>query len=73
MTPIEGTDWYYLRMEFRPDARIEYSVVRGEAEELDPHNPSTTAGGEHQLSELAMPVYDPHRSFPRILRSPRAQ
>ncbi len=63
MTPIGGTDWYYLRRDFQEDARIEYSVMRGEAEELDPNNPSTTPGFEHQLSELAMPAYLPPPEF----------
>ena len=58
MTPIEGTDWHYLRKDFQQDARIEYAIVYGDAEHVDPHNPATTLGFQDPVSELAMPAYE---------------
>ncbi len=58
MTPIERTAWYFLRKDFQEDVRIEYAIVYGDAQQVDPHNPATTLGFEEPVSELAMPAYE---------------
>ena len=72
MARVGQSDWYLLRAEVAPRARIEYSIAYGQADyRLDPHNPRRSAGPEAgglAASELVMPDYVP----PEELAGPRA-
>lgn len=59
MEKIEGTDFYYKRMEFPLDARIEYTYVKDGQFALDPLNKRQSFGGLGPFSELRMPKYEP--------------
>jgi enterochelin esterase family protein len=55
---LEGTDLWYLELEFEEDARLDYKFAIGSAKlDLDPLNPRTVIGGFGPISELAMPGY----------------
>ncbi len=57
-TKIEGTNFFYFRKEFEPDARLDYKFVLNNSNWiLDPGNPKTVWGGFGPNSELAMPEY----------------
>jgi enterochelin esterase family protein len=61
MTPIEGTEWYFLKRALDPRARIEYAIARDSTDdaalELDPENPRIVQGFSRSYSELRMPGY----------------
>jgi len=58
MTRLEGSDLWYWRSAFEPDARLDYRIlVDGGDPKLDPLNPATVPGPEGPNSELRMPAY----------------
>jgi enterochelin esterase-like enzyme len=61
MTRVGSTDWYQLRTQVAPGARIEYLVVYGETDyRIDPNNPRRAwSRGRHDLSEFVTPDYLP--------------
>jgi len=60
MSRIEGTDLWYRRQVFEPDARLDYKLVVDDTLWLlDPRNPHTVRGGFGPNSELRMPKYKP--------------
>jgi enterochelin esterase-like enzyme len=63
MARVGQSDWYLLRAEAAPRARIEYLIAYGQADyRLDPHNPRRSAGPEAgglAASEVVMPDYVP--------------
>ncbi|HOP50857.1 MAG TPA: alpha/beta hydrolase-fold protein [Ignavibacteriales bacterium] len=54
---IDGTDLYYLRMNFTETARLDYKLIVNGNWILDPYNPNYCYGGYGPNSELAMPKY----------------
>jgi enterochelin esterase family protein len=55
---LEGTDLWYLEIEFEEDARLDYKIaVDTVGVDLDPLNPRTMTGGFGPNSELVMPSY----------------
>lgn len=55
---IPGTNFYYLKIIFENDARLDYKfVLDGSTWITDPLNPHTVTGGYGPNSELAMPGY----------------
>lgn len=73
MAPVGDTDWYSLRANVAPRARIEYQLAYALTDyRLDPHNPRRSAGptfGGAAASEFVTPGYVPPREFedPRSL------
>jgi enterochelin esterase-like enzyme len=63
MARVGQGDWYVLRAEVAPRARIEYLIAYGQTDyRIDPHNPRRSAGpdaGGLAASELVMPDYAP--------------
>ncbi|UCG23305.1 MAG: hypothetical protein JSW55_14275 [Chloroflexota bacterium] len=60
MTRLDGTDLWYWRANFEPDARLDYQfVVDGRPVGLDPLNPDTIPSPGGPNSELRMPAYQP--------------
>ncbi|MHA2000561.1 MAG: alpha/beta hydrolase-fold protein [Promethearchaeota archaeon] len=59
MTRLEtGKNFFYKKMTFEPDARIDYKFVKdGDTWILDPRNPNTCEGGFGDNSELSMPQF----------------
>jgi enterochelin esterase family protein len=58
MTRLEGTDLWYWRANFEPDARLDYQLlVDGRPIDLDPLNPNTVPSPGGPKSELRMPAY----------------
>jgi len=59
---IEGTDTWYCKATYEPDARLEYKIVVNKKDWiLDPLNKNIVNGGMGQNSELLMPVYEQPR------------
>lgn len=65
MTKISGTDLFYFRAQYEPDARLEYwlSTDRQGLAGVDPLNKFTVLNGFGPMSELAMPKYQRHPFF----------
>jgi enterochelin esterase family protein len=62
MTRIAGTNLYYARQLYEPDARLDYKLVLNNSSWiLDPKNPNLCYGGYGPNSELRMPGYPPAR------------
>lgn len=58
MTRLEGSDLWFWRSTFEPDARLDYRfIVDGREAILDPLNPATVPGLPAPNSELRMPAY----------------
>jgi enterochelin esterase family protein len=58
MMRLDGTDLWYWRSTFEPDARLDYRIVVDSREAvLDPLNPNTVPGPQGPNSELRMPGY----------------
>ncbi len=55
MTPLEGTDLWYYRAQFEPDARLDYQFLVDGIAQPDPLNPQRAIGRLEPASELAMP------------------
>jgi enterochelin esterase-like enzyme len=75
LTRIEGTDLWYLRGTFEPEARLEYLFLVNQHTEgfgaallgvPDPHNPDRVLSGFGPFSELAMPGYAYHPAFDAV-------
>ncbi len=57
---LNGTDFFYISLEFEPQARLDYKfVLNGSNWILDPENPSRISGGFGPNSQLLMPGYIP--------------
>jgi enterochelin esterase family protein len=76
LTRLEGTDLWYRRFQFEPEARLEYTfMVDTDAEGFgaegfghpDPRNPNRVLSGLGAFSEIAMPGYD----YPGVFASVR--
>lgn len=65
MEKIPGTDLFYKRFVFEPDARLEYGYAVSREGMLfpDPLNPYKVLNGFGPFSELAMPQYKRHPIF----------
>jgi len=65
MENIPGTDLFYKRFVFEPDARLEYgiSITKDGFPFPDPLNPYKVLNGFGPFSELAMPKYEHHPLF----------
>ena len=74
MTRVGRTDWYSLKANVAPRARIEYLIANGPTDyRLDPHNPRQSAGpqlGGLPASEFVMPGYLPPPEFADSPASP---
>ena len=58
LTRIEQTNFWFRRLSFEPDARLDYKIIRNGSDWiLDPRNPARVAGGFGPNSELSMPAY----------------
>lgn len=58
MTRLDGTDLWFWRANFEPDARLDYQLlVDGQPIGLDPLNPDTVPSPGGPKSELRMPAY----------------
>lgn len=57
-TQINGTDIFYLKLQFPNDARIDYKIVVNSDWILDPNNPNQQWSGFGPNSELKMPKYE---------------
>jgi len=58
LTPIAGTDLFYLAREFELDARLDYKFVLNDKDwVLDPLNPRTMVSGFGPNSNVEMPEY----------------
>jgi len=65
MKRIDGTDLFYFRGIYEPDARLNYWMIVAGSEfpVVDPFNPYKSMSGFGPLSELAMPKYARHPAF----------
>jgi len=65
MESVPGTDLFYKRLVFEPDARLEYgfSITKKGFSFPDPLNPYKVLNGFGPFSELAMPKYERHPLF----------
>lgn len=65
MQHIEGTDLYYYRGHYEPDARLEYwlQFSKQEFPSTDTLNKFKSLNGFGEISELAMPRYQRHPIF----------
>jgi enterochelin esterase-like enzyme len=67
MTRVGTTEWYLLRTDVAPRARVEYQIAYGQTDyRLDPHNPRRSAGpgfGGAAASEFVTPGYVPPGEF----------
>ncbi len=60
MKRVDGTQLWYMKFSFEPDARLDYKfVIDGEKWILDPLNDKTMVSGYGPNSELSMPLYEP--------------
>jgi enterochelin esterase-like enzyme len=62
---IEGTNLFYIRSQFEPEARLEYlfELSKDEFPVIDSFNEYKSLNGFGELSELAMPRYIRHPIF----------
>jgi hypothetical protein len=60
MTPIEGTDWWWLQSEAYTNARLEYVLLYDRETAPDPHNPRTIDSIVGERSEIRMPFWSPN-------------
>ena len=68
LTRLEGTTFWWRRLEYESDARLDYKLVlNGVTWILDPANKRTSVGGFGPNSELRMPGYVDH---PEIYEQP---
>lgn len=74
MRRLPGSDVWYLRRVFEPDARLDYKlVVDGDRWILDPWNDRTVTGGFGPNSAFAMPAYEPPAEIERRVDVPRGR
>lgn len=60
MTRLEGSDLWFWRSTFEPEARLDYRILLNSNEAmLDPLNPNIVPGPLGPNSELRMPAYQP--------------
>jgi enterochelin esterase-like enzyme len=66
---LAGTDLFFLRSEFEPQARLQYWIMLEKEgfPALDPLNPYKVSNGFGEMSELAMPAYQRHPYFNEYL------
>lgn len=57
LTNVSGTTFWYTRLVFETNARLDYKFVADGQWLLDPNNPNQIPGGFGLNSELAMPAY----------------
>lgn len=57
MEKINGTDFWWYRAAYEPDARLDYRFVVDGQERVDPRNPHFVPSGFGPSSELRMPDY----------------
>ncbi len=67
MARVGESEWYFLRAEVMPRARVEYQIAYGQTDyRLDPHNRRRSAGPEFggaPASEFVTPGYQPPQEF----------
>ena len=57
MEKVNGTDFWWYRAAYEPDARLDYRFVVDGQEQVDPRNPRFVPSGFGPSSELRMPDY----------------
>ena len=70
MNRIDGTDLFFHRGHYEPDARMEYWLILKNNDELpsiDPLNQFIVRNGLGEFSELAMPLYTRHHFFDKYI------
>lgn len=72
LTRIEGTDLWYLTVDYEENARLDYQlVIDGENWQLDPLNPNRILGQTGPNSELTMSAYEmPPELAPSVDENP---
>lgn len=55
MHPIEGTEWYWVRLALEPGSRVDYAIAYGDRIEPDPLNPRVVERDGQTRSWVALP------------------
>lgn len=73
MTPIEGTDWWWLEAQAYTNARIEYVLLYDREPVPDPLNPRTVRSIVGTRSEVRMPFWTPQSELDETVEAPAGE